>query len=236
MKKSKDEIKSYVSSPQSLISFIKNSSDHWLIKDLDAKYIFVNSSAFNFFRFPKKFNPEGKSDREVPTEICEELWPEFLKNDKKAIEENTKIISIAIHHYGKGNRGELVPHLAEQIPLYDKKNKIIGLVGHGRRLDLPNLLYYINRLNRKTIQFDAPNNTFTKRELEVIFWAQQRLTAKEIAKRLDVCPSTIDSHIKSIYRKADVNSNAQLIEYCKHKGLDAYIPANFIRKGVQLIA
>ncbi|HGJ5884668.1 hypothetical protein [Arsenophonus sp.] len=63
MKKSKNEIKSYVSSPQSLISFIKNSSEHWLIKDLDAKYIFVNKSAFDFFRFPKKFNPEGKSDR-----------------------------------------------------------------------------------------------------------------------------------------------------------------------------
>ncbi|HGJ5884667.1 helix-turn-helix transcriptional regulator [Arsenophonus sp.] len=101
---------------------------------------------------------------------------------------------------------------------------------------MPNLLYYINRLNRKTIQIDAHNDTFTKRELEVIFWAQQRLTAKEIAKRLEICPSTIDSHIKSIYRKADVNSNAQLIEYCKHKGLDTYIPANFIRKGVQLIA
>ncbi|AYB49964.1 hypothetical protein CJJ19_11115 (plasmid) [Candidatus Williamhamiltonella defendens] len=53
MKNTRDKIQSYVSSPQSLISFIKNSSDHWLIKDREARYIFVNDPAFEFFRFPK---------------------------------------------------------------------------------------------------------------------------------------------------------------------------------------
>ncbi|MDR5617876.1 helix-turn-helix transcriptional regulator [Arsenophonus sp.] len=76
---------------------------------------------------------------------------------------------------------------------------------------------------------------FTKRELEVIFWAQQRFTAKEIAKRLDISHQTVEGHLKLIYKKADVHSIFQLIEYCKHTGLDSYIPVDFIRKGVQLI-
>ncbi|HGJ5864912.1 MAG TPA: LuxR C-terminal-related transcriptional regulator [Arsenophonus nasoniae] len=235
MNNSRDKIQSYVSSPQSLISFIRKSSDHWLIKDLEARYIFVNDPAFEFFRFPKKFNPEGKSDKEVPTEICEELWPEFIKTDQKAIKENKKVTSIAIHHYGKGNTGVLVPHYLERTPLYDGENKLIGIVSHGRRIDAPALLFYINKLNRKMIQIDPPNDLFSKRELEVIFWAQQRLTAKEIAKRLDIYPSTVESHLKNIYRKADIHNIFQLIEYCKHTGLDSYIPANFISKGLQLI-
>ncbi|WP_290605649.1 PAS and helix-turn-helix domain-containing protein [Arsenophonus sp. ENCA] len=225
-----------LSSISSIMSFIMNSKDHWCIKDNESKYTFINNAAFEFFKFPKKFNPEGKSDKEVPTEICEELWSEFINHDQKVISKNRRITSIDIHRYGSGNTGHLIPHLSEKAPLYDDKNNIIGVVCYGRQLEIPTLLYYINRLNRKTIQIDDPNDIFTKRELEVIFWAQQRLTSKEIAKRLDIFPSTVESHLKNIYRKADINSIFQLIEYCKHTGLDTYIPANFIRKGVQLIA
>ncbi|AYB49963.1 hypothetical protein CJJ19_11110 (plasmid) [Candidatus Williamhamiltonella defendens] len=167
--------------------------------------------------------------------MCEELWPEFIKTDQKAIEENKKVTSIAIHYYGKGNTSVLVPHYLERIPLYDEENKLIGIVSHGRRIDAPALLFYINKLNKKTIQIDAPNDLFSKRELEVIFWAQQRLTSKEIAIRLDISRQTVEGHLKSIYRKADIHSIFQLIEYCKHTGLDSYIPADFIRKGVQVI-
>ncbi|AHF75284.1 Transcriptional regulator putative LuxR family [Sodalis praecaptivus] len=231
----KNHLKSYLKSPQSLISFIKNSSDHWLIKDNEAKYVFVNDSATEFFRFPKKFNAEGRTDKEVPTDICQELWPEFIASDEKVIKENRKIISIAIHHYGKGNTTTLVPHYAERAPLYDDDNKLIGIVTHGRRLDVPELLYYMNRLNKKTIQIDADNELFTKRELEIIFWAQQRLSAKEIAKRLAISYKTVEVHLMNIYNKAGVHSLVQLIEYCRHTGLDKYIPLDFIRKGVQLI-
>ncbi|QBY46605.1 LuxR C-terminal-related transcriptional regulator (plasmid) [Arsenophonus nasoniae] len=224
-----------LSSIRSIISFIKNSKDHWCIKDNDSKYTFINNAAFEFFRFPKKFNPEGKSDKEVPTEICEELWPDFINHDQKVISQNRRITSIDIHRYGYGNTGYLIPHLSEKSPLYDDKNNIIGLVCYGRQIEIPTLLYYINRFNRKIIQIDAPNDLFTKRELEVIFWAQQRLTSKEIAKRLNISHQTVEGHLKAIYKKADIHSIFQLIEYCEHTGLDSYIPADFIRKGVQLV-
>ncbi|WP_158368056.1 helix-turn-helix transcriptional regulator [Candidatus Williamhamiltonella defendens] len=64
---------------------------------------------------------------------------------------------------------------------------------------------------------------------------QQRLTYKEIAIRLDIFCQTVEGHLKSIYRKADIHSIFQLIEYSKHTGLDSYITADFIRKGVQII-
>lgn len=228
-------IESYISSPRSLISFLKNSNDNWCIKDKEARYIFVNDMAYEFFNYPKNFDPKGKSDKEIPTKICQELWPDFIKIDKNVIEKDEKITSVAIHYYGKGNSDNPVPYLSEQSPLYDDENKIIGIICHGKKIEVPTLLYYMNCLNRKTIQFDAPNNLFTKRELEVIFWAQQRLTVKEIARRLDISHKTAERYLKLIYKKADVHSLIQLIEYCKHTGLDRYIPADFIRKGVQLI-
>lgn len=225
----------YINSSQSLVSFIENSSNLWAIKDLESRIVYANKANLKEHNLPKNFNVEGMLDREIPSKPCQELWEEFVRDDLSVIENNKKISGVEISYYGEKNYNHAVPHYFEKAPLYDNNNKILGLVYHASRIDTPSLLHYMNRLNRKTIQFDAPNDTFTKRELEVIFWAQQRLTSKEIAKRLEVCPSTIDSHIKSIYRKANINSNAQLIEYCKHTGLDAYIPANFIRNGIILI-
>lgn len=223
----------YINSSQSLISFIENSSNHWSIKDFESRCIYVNKAGLLALNLPENYNYEGKRDDEIPSQPCQELSEYFIRDDKSVMSENKSISGVEIADYDK--KGSLTPRIFRKSPLYDNNKKIIGVIGRSSNIDTPTLLYYMNRLNRKTIQFDAPNDTFTKRELEVIFWAQQRLTAKEIAKRLEVCPSTIDSHIKSIYRKADINCNAQLIEYCKHTGLDAYIPANFIRNGVILI-
>ncbi|WP_290605216.1 PAS and helix-turn-helix domain-containing protein [Arsenophonus sp. ENCA] len=228
-------IKQYSSSPQSLISFMENSKDHWFIKDKDSKYIYMNESALIDFNAPRNFNIEGKLDKEIPLKASQELWMDFVEHDQKVINENRNISSIEIHFYGKGNIDTPTPHFSEKIPFYDDKNKIIGLVCHARIIDAPTLLYYMNKFNRRTIQFDAPNDIFTKRELEVIFWAQQRLTAKEIARKLDISDQTVEGHLKLIYKKAGIHSIFQLIEYCKHKGLDRYIPFDFIRKGVQLI-
>lgn len=228
-----NSIKRYSSSPQSLISFMEHSEEHWFIKDTESRYIYMNNAALSYFNVPSGFSMEGRLDKEVPLQSSQDLWPELVEHDKNVIEKNKMLSAIEIHYYGKSNNQ--VPHLCNKSPLYDDKNQIIGLVCHGRAIEIPTCLYYMNRLNRKTIQFDAPNDTFTKRELEVIFWAQQRLTAKEIAKRLDISYQTVEGHLKLIYKKADVHSIFQLIEYCKHTGLDRYIPTDFIRKGVQLI-
>ncbi|WGO82175.1 helix-turn-helix transcriptional regulator [Arsenophonus apicola] len=227
-------INEYIHSSKSLVSYIKNSSEPWYIKDLESRCIYANKADLTDLNLPENYNYEGKRDDEIPAKSCQELWEDFIRDDKLVITENKAISGVEIASYGKEDG--LTPRFFVKSPLYDENNKIIGLIGHSKKIDTPTLLYYMNRLNRKIIQFDAPNDIFTKRELEVIFWAQQRLTSKEIAKRLDIFPSTVESHLKNIYRKADINSIFQLIEYCKHTGLDAYIPANFIRKGVQLIA
>lgn len=214
---------------------MKNSQDSWAIKDCESRYVYMNEAVMENINVPKNFDVEGKLDKELPVKVCQELWPEFVNFEKRVMDENRTISSIAIHCFGKGNVGNPTPYLLEKTPLYDDQSKIIGTVGHGRVIDAPSLLFYMNRFNKKTIQFDAPNDVFTKRELDVIFWAQQRLSAKEIAKRLDLSPRTVENNLQFIYEKSGVHSIIQLIEYCKQTGLDSYIPFDFVRKGFQLI-
>ena len=196
----------------------------------------MNDSALNYFNYPKGFDVEGREDKDIPLESSQELWPELVAHDQKTMEQNKTITSLEVHYYGPGNIDTPIPHLCDKTPLYDKENNCLGVVCRGTALDAPGLLYYMNRFNRKTIQFDAPNNLFTQRELEIVFWAQQRLSAKEIAKRLDVSHRTIENRLQTMYQKAGVHTMPQFIEYCYSMGLDKYIPSDFIRKGVQILA
>lgn len=158
--------KIYASSPESLISFMEHSNDHWFIKDKCSRYIYMNDSSLNYFNYPKGFDVEGREDKDIPLESSQELWPELVAHDQKTMEQNKTITSLEVHYYGPGNIDTPIPHLCDKTPLYDKENNCLGVVCRGTALDAPGLLYYMNRFNRKTIQFDAPNNLFTQRELD----------------------------------------------------------------------
>lgn len=231
---SSEEIKSYASTPQSLISFMEHSSDPWGIKDTESRWIYANNASLDFYNVEKGFNIEGRLDREIPFP-AQEMWESLIECDNNCIGRNKRISSLEINYYGRNNTTTEIPSLCHKTPLYDDDNNIIGVIWRGEKIDNSMLLHYMHRLNRKTIQFDAPNDLFTKRELDIIFWAQQRLSAKEIARRLNLSPRTVENKLSLIYEKADVHSIIQLVEYCKDTGLDSYIPSDFIRKGVQLL-
>ena len=53
----------------------------------------------------------------------------------------------------------------------------------------------------------------SRRELEVARHYSRGQSYKEIARELDVAPSTIRNHLASIYQKLEINSKAQLVSY-----------------------
>ena len=53
---------------------------------------------------------------------------------------------------------------------------------------------------------------FTERELEVLRLLRTELSVSELGKLLHVSPSTIKSHVKSIYRKLGVSSRKEAVE------------------------
>ena len=52
---------------------------------------------------------------------------------------------------------------------------------------------------------DSLDTRLTPTELSVLALASQGLTERESAERLYIAPSTVHTHLKSIYRKLDVN-------------------------------
>lgn len=64
------------------------------------------------------------------------------------------------------------------------------------------------------------------RELEVIKLVCQGLTNGDIARKLNVKPATVQSHLKSIFSKARVNSKMSILLRCIEKA--SHLPAKLI--------
>lgn len=225
----------YIHSSASLITFMEKSKGLWGLKSVDSRWIYATDETKRYANIKKGFDIEGRLDKEIPMP-SQELWEDIVECDSRCVQENRTITAIEIHYFGEGNINIPVPNLVTKTPLLDDMNQCVGVVCHCIPIDAPSLLYYMDRFNRPTIEFDTPNATFTNKELDVAFWAQQKLSSKEIAKRLNISHRTVENRFSVMYQKSNVNNISQFIEYCKSTGLDRYIPADFIRKGVQLIA
>lgn len=82
------------------------------------------------------------------------------------------------------------------------------------------------------ISLNPPVDIFTERELEIIFYAIQKISAKEIAAKLNISHRTIENRLFTIYNKIEVNSINGLIKYCHNVWLNNYVPKKLIREGV----
>jgi LuxR family maltose regulon positive regulatory protein len=63
------------------------------------------------------------------------------------------------------------------------------------------------------------NEELTERELEVLRLLEGALATQQMADSLYVAPSTVRTHIKSIYRKLGVTSRKQAVQEASAKGL-----------------
>ena len=61
--------------------------------------------------------------------------------------------------------------------------------------------------------------TLTPREREIIRWSTQGLRVKEIAKRLDLSPRTVENHRYRLLKKLNLPSTSALMSYAQEHGL-----------------
>lgn len=207
------------------IAYMEHSKDFWIIKDYESRFVYANETMIHYSGLPKGFNIEGLLDSECPAP-----WSEFedviQKNDKNVME-NKKTIPV-LNTFVYGGRDKIVqPFMLEVTPLI-KDGKSIGIVGRGKKLEIFSMYHLENNKLPDSLSFGKPTDLFTDREFDVVFFALQSLSAKEIAKRLNISPGTVENYLHSIYEKTGVSALNQLIEYCRNNGYDKYAPNKFI--------
>jgi len=215
-----------------LILLCESSTDPWGIKDNESRYLYANKAWFELLNLPANFRLKGRLDSDIPHPSAK-FACYFQEHDRQVRETQQSLSSLNIYPYG---RKQIVqPYICEKFPLYNEKGKCIGIIFHSRKCAFFSALQCINGELPNLPVFHSTKKLFSKKELEVIFFALYSLSAKEIAKKLHLSHRTIENTLQKIYRKAGINCLNQLITFCKTKGLDNYIPPQRLPVGSQLI-
>lgn len=91
------------------------------------------------------------------------------------------------------------------------KVSLIGLMGEPSYLNM-------DVLEGEKVKSPVSENTFSKKEIEIIKLIAEGLDTNAIAEKLFVTPDTIKTHRKNILRKSECNNSAELIARSTSEG------------------
>ncbi|CAJ0993952.1 helix-turn-helix transcriptional regulator [Sodalis praecaptivus] len=198
-----------------ILSLIEHFAIPWGIKDTKSRNVYMNDTCKDFLDIPKKFSYEGKTDNELPC-LWAPLEPEFTAQDRKSELSPNGTEIIATTYYGRNH--ELTPYYSPKFSIKNSAGKVLGTIYYARRFSYVSIADFFDNLKPSVLTFNSPVEVFTERELEIIFYAIQRIPAKEIAPKLSISHRTVENWLLKIYEKIGVNSVSGLIEHCHNVG------------------
>ncbi len=208
-----------------LIRVIERSEDFWIIQDKEHRYAYMNGAAKYYFDLPDNYHYDGKKLSEVPTLLSESADVVDAENNK-AMKSQEDIFALYKSVYG-GEDKIIQPFIAQAMPLV-KNSESIGIIVTCRKLQYCSMDHIIGGKLPESVIFGNPDEVFTDSEFNVVFFALQSLSTKEIARRLGISPRTVNNHLSNIYDKIGVSAQNQLIAWCRQKGYDRYVPERYL--------
>ncbi|AHF78144.1 Putative transcriptional regulator, PAS and GerEdomains, LuxR family [Sodalis praecaptivus] len=212
-----------------LIALMEHSKIPFAIKDKESRVQYINDACKKWLNLPKLFDFEGRRDDEFPHPIAA-FAAEFQAQDRKAEKDKGAAEVIITSYFGRDCI--LEPYYSPKFPIHNSEGEVIGSLLYQRKFSFISIGQFFNALKPSVITLTPPVDLFTERELEIIFYAIQRIPAKEIAPKLYISHRTVENRLLRIYEKISVNSVNGLIDYCHHVGLNNYVPKKLLREGV----
>jgi len=86
--------------------------------------------------------------------------------------------------------------------------------------EIRDMLREMNNLKKDMSTLPNPYTLLSERELQISKLFAEGMTSIEIAARLFVSPSTVDTHRRNIFAKLKINKTAALVKYIYENGLN----------------
>ena len=105
-----------------------------------------------------------------------------------------------------------VGYLVKSTPLPGIRQALLDVLAGGSPMS-PAVARHVVRYFRPVV----PQAALTSREQQVVQAIEQGLSYKLVADRLSMSLDTVRSHIRTVYRKLEVNSKTELINRVRHR-------------------
>jgi DNA-binding CsgD family transcriptional regulator len=197
-------------------------------KNCDSVYTAVNQQLATLMGFSSTDAAIGKTDFEVKSDTAE-LAPHYINQDKVVMQTQTQQQHLDLGYYPNG---EFRVHLSTKKVL-QKNRLVVGTAYTCIRLQN----HIVNKLfansGRKKSAFYTiggcyNNYSLNKRESQCLFFTMQGMSAKLIAKKLNLSTKTVEYYLHQIKNKFNCANKSTLIETAIELGFLFNIPNSML--------
>lgn len=197
------------------------------IRDLSSRLIYSNDSFAHFLNCKSAKEIIGKHDRDIDSVFfnCDGIVEEFDKQYKKVSQTQKAFSTLEIHPHAID-----YPYIFRKMPFYDDGNECVGMFGYNIQLPIYSLNDYVKGHMPGSMLLNKPDDFFTERECEIMFYRLQGLKAKEAAARLNLALTTFNNYMQRLYYKTGATNLDEFEEFCIKRNYNRYLPARFLTK------
>ncbi|WP_413648488.1 helix-turn-helix transcriptional regulator [Pantoea sp. B65] len=189
------------------------------------KFIYANYALAKLVGLRSPDSIIGRLDDEISAslfdnEISARLWQQQVRH---VVSTQEKISLLEVHPGAVD-----CPYISKKMPFYNEANECIGMSGTIRYLEVFTPNDFIKGRLPGSLLLTKPDEFFTEKECEIIFFRLQGMNSKDIGNILCLSSRTIENRLGQMYFKAGVNHIDDFRRFCESKELHRYLPKRML--------
>ncbi|MFS2223144.1 helix-turn-helix transcriptional regulator [Pantoea sp. B65] len=195
--------------------------DPYCIRTPDGRFLYANLALSRLAGLRSTDILLERLDFEIPSRLFEnEETLKAWRNQDRAIIENRKpLLMLEIHPHAVES-----PYLCKKVPFYNNNSECIGAFCSIQALEAFTPNDFINGKLPVSLLLNKPDNFFTEKECEIIFFKLQGMSSKQIGNLTGLSHRTVENRLAQMYAKARVKHFDDFRQFCETRNLHRYLP------------
>lgn len=205
--------------PPELISILDQVPEPWGIKNLESRFVYANPALIRLNNLKSSSDMVGKIDHEVESRLAELGAESFEEQDSQVFKTQQDLLTLELYPEAVG-----YPYVVRKYPYFNEKQECVGVVGYVKNLEVCSLDNYVKGSMPGSLLLRKPDDFFTERECEIIFFRLLGYKCKTIGEKLNLSRRTIENYMQQLYDKAGVNHFDDFQCFCEKRNYHRYLP------------
>ncbi|WP_075339122.1 helix-turn-helix transcriptional regulator [Yersinia enterocolitica] len=207
------------------ISSWERSHDPWGAKDCNYRFIYANQAYLELLNIPTGYDIRGCLEHDLRL-IVSNLKDEYNAHERKVQELGDRVSCLEVNFFGRDR--VLQPYFFDKMPFFDSSGSFSGTIIHGRKAEIYSHNLLLSDDSPRSLYFNVPNSSFTKREWDIIYFLLRGLSYSLIAQELNLSIRTVKNNVQRLFVKSNVKSVDALVSSFKECSYEYYFPSKYL--------
>ena len=211
--------------PQTMVLTLDSMPIPLIIRNLENRVVYINEAGAKEITVKSPQDAIGKLDSEMDSILFEDddVRSEFSKQYIRTWTEKIKSSTLELHPNALD-----YPYIFHKMPFYGDDGDCKGMFGYNELISIYTLNDYIKGKLPGSLLLNKPDDFFTERQCEIMFYRLQGLKVKDVAARLNLSTNTVNNYMQTLYDKVGANNLEDFQAFCEKRSYHRYLPKRFL--------